>query len=63
MYMLNMVIILIVMYSNVITAIDKIHVYLLHFNSECIGFGARDIGEDMLDGLSVYEARIFKKLR
>ena len=30
--MLNMVIILIVMYSNVITAIDKIHTYLLCFN-------------------------------
>ena len=33
MYMLNMVIILIVMYSNVVTAIDKIPTYLLRFNS------------------------------
>ena len=33
MYMLNMVIILIVMYSNVVTAIDKIHMYLLCSNS------------------------------
>ena len=32
-YMLNMVIILIIMYSNVITAIDKIHTYLLCFNT------------------------------
>ena len=32
MYMLNMVIILIVMYCNVVTAIDKIPTYLLHFN-------------------------------
>ena len=32
MYMLNMVIILIVMYSNVVTAKDKIYTYLLHFN-------------------------------
>ena len=31
-YMLNMVIILIVMYCNVVTAIDKIPTYLLHFN-------------------------------
>ena len=34
MYMLNMVIILIVMYSNVVTAIDKIPTYLLRFNNE-----------------------------
>ena len=33
MYMLNMVIILIVMYCNVVTAIDKIPTYLLHFNT------------------------------
>ena len=33
MYMLNMVIILIVMYCNVITAIDKIPTYLLRFNT------------------------------
>ena len=33
MYMLNMVIILIVMYSNVVTAIDKIPTYLLRFNT------------------------------
>ena len=33
MYMLNMVIILIVTYCNVVTAIDKIPTYLLHFNS------------------------------
>ena len=33
MYMLNMVIILIVMYCNVVTAIDKIPTYLLRFNS------------------------------
>ena len=33
MYMLNMVIILIVMYSNVVTAIDKIPTYLLRFNN------------------------------
>ena len=32
MYILNIVIILIIMYSNVITAINKIHMYLLHFN-------------------------------
>ena len=32
MYMLNMVIILIVMYCNVVTAIDKIPMYLLRFN-------------------------------
>ena len=32
MYMLNMVIILIVMYCNVVTAIDKIPTYLLRFN-------------------------------
>ena len=32
MYMLNMVIILIVMYCNVVTAIDKIPMYLLCFN-------------------------------
>ena len=32
MYMLNMVIILIIMYSNVVTAIDKIPTYLLRFN-------------------------------
>ena len=32
MYMLNMVIILIVMYCNVVTAVDKIPMYLLHFN-------------------------------
>ena len=31
-YMLNMVIILIVMYCNVVTAIDKIPTYLLRFN-------------------------------
>ena len=30
--MLNMVSILIIMYSNVVTAIDKIHTYLLCFN-------------------------------
>ena len=36
MYMLNMVIILIVMYCNVVTAIDKIPTYLLRFNSECV---------------------------
>ena len=34
MYMLNMVIILIVMYCNVITAIDKIPTYLLRFNNK-----------------------------
>ena len=33
MYMLNMVIILIIMYSDVVTAIDKIHMYLLCFNN------------------------------
>src|ERR1700744_5025169 len=33
MYMLNMVIIFIVMYCNVVTAIDKIPTYLLRFNS------------------------------
>ena len=33
MYILNMVIILIVMYSNVVTAIDKIPTYLLRFNT------------------------------
>ena len=33
MYMLNMVIILIVMYCNVVTAIDKIPTYLLRFNN------------------------------
>ena len=33
MYMLNMVIILIVMYCNVVTAIDKIPTYLLCFNT------------------------------
>ena len=33
MYILNMVIILIVMYCNVVTAIDKIPTYLLRFNS------------------------------
>ena len=33
MYMLNMVIILIVMYCNVVTAIDKIPMYLLRFNN------------------------------
>ena len=33
MYILNMVIILVVMYSNVITAIDKIYMYFLHFNT------------------------------
>ena len=33
MYMLNMVIILIVMYCNVIIAIDKIPTYLLRFNT------------------------------
>ena len=33
MYMLNMVIILIVMYCNVVTAIDKIPTYLLRFNT------------------------------
>ena len=33
MYMLNMVIILIVMYCNVVTAIDKIPMYLLRFNT------------------------------
>ena len=32
MYILNMVIILIVMYCNVVTAIDKIPTYLLRFN-------------------------------
>ena len=34
MYMLNMVIILIVMYCNVVTAIDKIPTYLLRFNMQ-----------------------------
>ena len=34
MYMLNMVIILIVMYCNVVTAIDKIPMYLLRFNKK-----------------------------
>ena len=38
MYMLNMVIILIVMYSNVVTAIDKIPTYLLRFNTTCPSF-------------------------
>ena len=39
MYMLNMVIILIMMYCNVITAIDKIPTYLLRFNNlRFIGF-------------------------
>ena len=33
MYMLNMVIILIIMYCNVVTAIDKIPTYLLRFNT------------------------------
>ena len=33
MYMLNMVIILIVMYCNVVTAIDKMPTYLLRFNN------------------------------
>ena len=37
MYMLNMVIILIVMYCNVVTAIDKIPTYLLRFNTNCVG--------------------------
>ena len=37
MYMLNMVIILIVMYCNVITAIDKIPMYLLRFNTDIEG--------------------------
>ena len=32
-YMPNMVIILVVMYSNVVTAIDKIHTSLLRFNT------------------------------
>ena len=36
MYMLNMVIILIVMYSNVVTAIDKIPTYLLRFNTNSL---------------------------
>ena len=36
MYMLNMVIILIVMYCNVVTAIDKIPTYLLRFNRKPI---------------------------
>ena len=39
MYMLDMVIILIVMYSNVVTAIDKIHTYLLCFNMYYKPFG------------------------
>ena len=39
MYMLNMAIILIVMYSNVTTAIDKIHTYLLCFNSLIVSSG------------------------
>ena len=34
--MLNMVIILIVMYCNVVTAIDKIPTYLLRFNKEWV---------------------------
>ena len=34
MYMLNMVIILIIMYCNVVTAIDKIPTYLLRFNKD-----------------------------
>ena len=34
MYILNMVIILIVMYYNVVTAIDKIPTYLLRFNRD-----------------------------
>ena len=34
MYIQNMAIILIVMYNNVVTAIDKIHTYLLRFNSD-----------------------------
>ena len=38
MYMLNMVIILIVMYSNVVTAIDKIPTYLLRFNTFMLFF-------------------------
>ena len=41
MYMLNMVIILIVMYCNVVTAIDKIPTYLLRFNKA----NAFDLGE------------------
>ena len=40
MYMLNMVIILIVMYCNVVTAIDKIPTYLLRFNI-ALGRGSR----------------------
>ena len=36
MYMLNMVIILIIMYSNVVTAIGKIYMYLLCFNTELV---------------------------
>ena len=48
MYMLNMVIILIVMYCNVVTAIDKIPTYLLHFN--------RSQQEDCFDGLFLHSA-------
>ena len=42
--MLNMVIILIIMYSNVVTAIDKIHTYLLRFNK---GYSRWVVGDEL----------------
>ena len=50
MYMLNMVIILIVMYCNVVTAIDKIPMYLLRFNKESAHGVARVSGDVSAQG-------------
>ena len=46
MYMLNMVIILIVMYCNVVTAIDKIPTYLLRFNTKVRGRCGGSLGHN-----------------
>ena len=57
MYMLNMVIILIVMYCNVVTAIDKIPTYLLRFNNVLVD--ERTIGLSRLSPRGPVEVVIF----
>ena len=52
MYILNMVIILIIMYCNVVTAIDKIPTYLLCFNSR----DKRFLLEEVLDARYTVES-------
>ena len=62
MYMLNMVIILIVMYCNVVTAIDKIPTYLLRFNKVHIRVVIPDVDNSTMASLAHIAAPVIQRV-